>query len=510
MGQSSSQTAQDAAKPEISGPMPLSRARSPGRPRSYSGDAHRPSPRRERRQSRGHTGSTPTSPVVDSPSTPRLITSSIPETSTPRSQTSQSQSLSSQTRAARRRSSVTTNATGPPPYTPEPAGLDVQLAEAPPPPVPPRERDSVTRRQSTRARPVEKTPMDWQDEPRHRRTVSHSIPGSSTRTSTFPLPTRVTSPPVAGMNRRKREMPPLISSSPPSGIGVGGFRAEMGDPPAQEEFSVAGGPPSIYSPHQSRSSTQLAPRTRGSADYALSPRAPPSRRGSREDPLEMLRHVRFTRYKTVMIVDDSSSMEGESWAEARDALAGLADAAARYDQDGIDVHFLNDSRVGTNMKNGVEVKRLFDHVRPSGITPTGEKLEELLLAYMARLEESAHSAHSPNSPVLIKPVNFIVITDGAPTDDPESVIVSTARRLDAGHFPLMQVGIQFVQIGTAEDTAEALKELDDGLAQVHGIRDMVDTTPYTGSRFNTELLVKILLGGINRRVDRYGAAAVMD
>ncbi|KAG9093793.1 hypothetical protein FRC07_011413 [Ceratobasidium sp. 392] len=155
------------------------------------------------------------------------------------------------------------------------------------------------------------------------------------------------------------------------------------------------------------------------------------------------------------------------------------------------------------MKNGVEVKRLFDYVRPNGITPTGQKLEELLLAYMARLEESP-------SDNLIKPVNFIVITDGAPTDDPESVIVAIARRLDAGHYPLMQVGIQFVQIGTAEDTAEALKELDDGLAQIHGIRDIVDTTPYAGSQFNTELLVKILLGGINRRVDRYGAAAVMD
>ncbi|KAH7339433.1 hypothetical protein B0J17DRAFT_694634 [Rhizoctonia solani] len=201
-------------------------------------------------------------------------------------------------------------------------------------------------------------------------------------------------------------------------------------------------------------------------------------------------------------------MEGSSWIEAREALAGLADAAAKYDQEGIDVHFLNDHRVGTNMQNGVEVKRLFDYVHPNGITPTGEKLEELLLAYMDRLER-AREQDPEGEFKRIKPVNFIVITDGAPTDDPESVIVSIARRLDEGHFPLMQVGIQFVQIGTAEDTAEALRELDDGLAHQHGIRDMVDTTPYTGSEFNTDLLVKILLGGINRRVDRHGAAAVV-
>ncbi|KAG8683307.1 hypothetical protein FRC09_016163, partial [Ceratobasidium sp. 395] len=413
--------------------------------------------------------------------------------------------------ATRRRSSVTTTATAPPPYTAEPAQLETQLAEAPPPPVPPREqRDNAARRRSAH----EKPPIEWNDEPaRHRRTLSHSLAGPSSWTYTSspsPVPIRTSpSPPVSGARARGRQMPPLISSSPPSSFSIEGSRAHAGSLPPGEEYSVAGGTPGIYSPYQSRSNTQLAPiRSRGSADYPLSPHAPPSRRGSREDPLEMLR-----RYKTVMIVDDSSSMEGESWAEARDALAGLADAAAKYDQDGIDVHFLNDPRVGTNMKNGVEVKRLFDYVRPAGITPTGQKLEELLLLYMVRLEESATSSPFSSAdalPVLIKPVNFIIITDGAPTDDPESVIVATARRLDEGHFPLMQVGIQFVQIGTAEDTAEALRELDDGLAQVHGIRDMVDTTLYTGSQFNTELLVKILLGGINRRVDRYGAAAVMD
>ncbi|QRV79163.1 von willebrand factor type A domain protein [Ceratobasidium sp. AG-Ba] len=507
MGQSSSHSSQDAITPDlISGPMPLTRARSPSasgsRPRSHSGsgsnDAQHRLLRRERRRSRDQTGSTPTSPVVaDSPSASGLITSSIPETST---STPQSQAqTAAQIRAGRRRSSVTTTATAPPPYTSEPAGLEVQLAEAPPPPVPPRERDNVGRRRSTHARPGEKPPMEWLDDNRHRRTMSHSLAvgsSSSTRTAS-PLPFRAASPPI-------RQMPPLIPSPSVGGVGVGGFRAEMerASTLGSEEFSLAGGRPSVYSPHYSPViPEQPAPRTRGSADYHLSPRAPPSRRGSREDPLEMLR-----RYKTVMVVDDSSSMEGESWAEARDALAGLADAAAKYDQEGIDVHFLNDRRVGVNMKNGVEVKRLFDYVRPNGITPTGQKLEELLLDYMARLEEAA----SLEVPTLIKPVNFIVITDGAPTDDPESVIVSIARRLDAGHFPLMQVGIQFVQIGTAEDTAEALKELDDGLAQVHGIRDMVDTTPYTGSQFNTELLVKILLGGINRRVDRYGAASVMD
>jgi hypothetical protein len=37
---------------------------------------------------------------------------------------------------------------------------------------------------------------------------------------------------------------------------------------------------------------------------------------------------------------------------------------------------------------------------------------------------------------------------------------------------------------------------------------MVDTTPYTGS-LDTTTLIKILLGGINRRVDRKGGESVL-
>jgi hypothetical protein len=55
-------------------------------------------------------------------------------------------------------------------------------------------------------------------------------------------------------------------------------------------------------------------------------------------------------------------------------------------------------------------------------------------------------------------------------DDPESVIVTAAKRLDARHFPLSQIGIQFVQIGDDPKATDALRELDENLANVHGIR----------------------------------------
>jgi hypothetical protein len=88
------------------------------------------------------------------------------------------------------------------------------------------------------------------------------------------------------------------------------------------------------------------------------------------------------------------------------------------------------------------------------------------------------------------------------------VIVAAAKRLDKHEFPLNQLGIQFVQIGRDPEATQALAELDDDLAGTYGVRDIVDTTPYN-SRLDGEMLVKILLGGINKRVDKRGGAAVM-
>jgi len=229
-------------------------------------------------------------------------------------------------------------------------------------------------------------------------------------------------------------------------------------------------------------------------------------------------------YDTIVIVDDSSSMANNRsdpksenrWDQARDALAGLFDIAVQYDTDGIDIHFLNSKKFGQNVRSSKDVKRLFDSVYPRGITPIGQKLEKFLLQYLVLieraydedqklLEEGIEGRHLES----IKPVNYIVLTDGAATDDPESVIVSAAKRLDARYFPLSQVGIQFVQIGTDRFATRFLRELDDELTSNHNIRDMVDTTPYSPQKgqLSSRDVIKILIGGINRRIDRKGVSA---
>ena len=75
-------------------------------------------------------------------------------------------------------------------------------------------------------------------------------------------------------------------------------------------------------------------------------------------------------------------------------------------------------------------------------------------------------------------------------DDPEAVIVTAAKRLDARNYPLTQVscsthntlcslvdltllpqvGIQFVQIGDSASATTYLNELDDALSTNNGVR----------------------------------------
>jgi hypothetical protein len=49
----------------------------------------------------------------------------------------------------------------------------------------------------------------------------------------------------------------------------------------------------------------------------------------------------FRGYDTIFLVDDSGSMAGALWNEAGKALAGVARVASQYDDDGIDIYFLN-------------------------------------------------------------------------------------------------------------------------------------------------------------------------
>lgn len=182
-------------------------------------------------------------------------------------------------------------------------------------------------------------------------------------------------------------------------------------------------------------------------------------------------------------------MLGNSWLEVAAVLETITPICTAWDADGIDIHFLNkqDNKRFMKITTAATVEQIFREVSPSGSTPTGKRLNEIMNRYLRVLEKCKTSGAK-----LPKPMNIIVITDGAPTDDPESVIVQAAKKLDSIDAPLWQIGIQFFQVGRDQAAARALKDLDDDLAGRYHIRDMVDTVAWNdGERLDGDFILKV-------------------
>ncbi|RFU72948.1 hypothetical protein TARUN_9310 [Trichoderma arundinaceum] len=223
----------------------------------------------------------------------------------------------------------------------------------------------------------------------------------------------------------------------------------------------------------------------------------------------------LSSFDTVFIVDDSGSMAGSPWREVAAVLRSITPICTAHDSDGVDLYFLNHQSAlqgpADKAKNGYyninspeTIETIFGAIRPYGTTPTGIKLQSILKPYLANLSSAKNVDR-------VKPVNIIVITDGRATDDPESVIVQSATKLDKLEAPPHQVGIQFFQVGSDKDATEALRELDDDLAS-QGVRDIVDTVTWDGTASNSNRvlsadgILKVVLGAVIRRLDRKSVA----
>ncbi|KHO01928.1 von Willebrand factor [Metarhizium album ARSEF 1941] len=221
----------------------------------------------------------------------------------------------------------------------------------------------------------------------------------------------------------------------------------------------------------------------------------------------------LANFDTILLIDDSASMSGSRWREAELALKSIAEIIARYDEDGIDIYFLNHKSENSppdnskarngyyNVKSKYDVESIFNRARPYGATYTGKRLEQILIPYMKQLSKAKDMDD-------VKPINLIVITDGEPSDNPAQAIVQTAHELDKLYAPSYQVGIQFFQIGSDVSATRALEVLDDDLSK-RGVRDIVDTTPCqwedSGRQHAAKLtgaaILKVVLGAVDKRID---------
>lgn len=186
-------------------------------------------------------------------------------------------------------------------------------------------------------------------------------------------------------------------------------------------------------------------------------------------------------------------MRGSPWQEVAAVLETITPICTAWDSDGIDIYFLNkqddSNKRFMNVTTAADVEQIFREVSPLGSTPTGKRLNEIIDPYLQELVKCKKKSRGEKLP---KPMNIIVITDGAPTDDPESVIVKAAKKLDSIDAPLWQIGIQFFQVGRDQAAARALKDLDDNLTDRYHIRDMVDTVAWNdGERLDGSFILKV-------------------
>ncbi|KAK4049461.1 hypothetical protein OIO90_005412 [Microbotryomycetes sp. JL221] len=269
----------------------------------------------------------------------------------------------------------------------------------------------------------------------------------------------------------------------------------------QQQFAPPPGPPPqhVYAPPQQQYTSPPGPQQQ----YASPPGPPPpASRPAREDPLASL-----SKYDTVFLVDDSGSMEMFWEDQLRPALAQVIDIASRYDADGVDVCFFND-RSRVTSKSSREIMQLFSRVWPSKSTPLASAMRRVIDPYLSELRNWQIEGKPAGYP-RPKPMNLICLLDGDAdrNENPEMLIVETAKELERLRMPPHQLGIQFVQIGTDDMAARFLQSLDDDLKAKHGIRDMVDTTLFDtsqGAEISSEYLMKALLGGINKSIDNQG------
>lgn len=131
--------------------------------------------------------------------------------------------------------------------------------------------------------------------------------------------------------------------------------------------------------------------------------------------------------------------------DMKSILAKVAHATSLFDQDGIQVRFLNSQINGDNIRNEQDVIHLVQQVRFSGLTPLGTSLEQKILEPLvlgpARQQR------------LAKPVLVIAITDGAPQGEDKnkihSVIERAKRELGNTKYGPDSISFQFVQVGVS-------------------------------------------------------------
>lgn len=182
--------------------------------------------------------------------------------------------------------------------------------------------------------------------------------------------------------------------------------------------------------------------------------------------------VKLALYDVILYIDDSGSMAFEENGERIDDLKlilnRVAFATSLFDEDGIQVRFMNSTEQGNGIKSEQQVNHMVANTKFSGLTPMGRELQNKILGPLV--------LGPARSGQLRKPVLVITITDGQPTGesptDVAKIMKNASMELERSRFGKGALAFQFAQVGNDLKAREFLSKLD----EEPSIGDIIDCT----------------------------------
>lgn len=176
----------------------------------------------------------------------------------------------------------------------------------------------------------------------------------------------------------------------------------------------------------------------------------------------------------MLLIDDSGSMSFEENGSRIDdlklILSRVSYAASLFDDDGVQIRFLNSQVNGDGIRNEQQVQDLVSRATFSGMTEVGTKLQQKILEPLVLGPARAGQ--------LRKPVLVITITDGQPVGESKNhlsnVIRQTINTLTSTHYGRGALALQFAQVGNDMQARQFLGELDED-PEIGGFIDCISS-----------------------------------
>jgi hypothetical protein len=200
--------------------------------------------------------------------------------------------------------------------------------------------------------------------------------------------------------------------------------------------------------------------------------------------------IKLALFDIILYIDDSGSMsfeeDGERIRDLKVILSRVAFAASLFDDDGVQLRFMNSPEQGNGIRNEQQVNDLISRINFNGTTPMGTELNNRVLQPLV--------LGPARSGQLRKPILIITITDGIPTRDGDRpnektgdkllLVIKNAARELAGNprYGRSTVSYQFAQVGNDVKATDFLKKLD----QDPEVGPMIDCTSSESSTSSGE------------------------